>query len=128
MLQRVLPCGGRVASVMTRATFAFEIDGLRPRPGLWSRAARPDVSKRTDHSETRLGVVFRRSATTSTPTPASRSRMMLARSLSRAPMVLDPKFFHDIRLSVQSLDWPRHPSNPPCKSHRKRILVDICDP
>src|ERR1700757_3774982 len=89
MLQRVLPCGGRVASVMTRATFAFEIDGLRPRPGLSSRAARPDVSKHTDHSETRLGVVFRRSPPTSTPTPASRSRMMLALSLSRAPMVLD---------------------------------------
>src|SRR5208283_3533826 len=39
MLQQVLPVGGRVASVITRATFPAGIDAFRPRPGRSSRPA-----------------------------------------------------------------------------------------
>ena len=89
ILQRLLPCGGRVASVMTRATFAAEIEALRPRPGSSASPSRPDLAKRVDHIETRFDVVLSRSATASTPRPSMRSRMMLARSRSRIPIVVD---------------------------------------
>ena len=88
-LQRLLPGGGRVASVMTRATFAAAIEVLRPRPGRSARPSRPDLAKRPDHVETRFAAVLSRSATASTPRPSSRSRMMLARSRSRTPIVAD---------------------------------------
>jgi hypothetical protein len=89
ILQRLLPGGGRVASVMTRATFAAEIEALRPRPGSSASPSRPDLAKRVDHMETRFEVVLSRSATASTPSPSMRSRMMLARSPSRIPIVVD---------------------------------------
>src|SRR5690242_21793741 len=65
ILQRLLPSGGRVASVMTRATFAGAIEALRPRPGSSASPSRPDPAKRVDHMETRLEVVLSRSATRS---------------------------------------------------------------
>jgi hypothetical protein len=56
-LQRVRISGGRVASVITRATFAAGIECLRRRPILSSSPARPRSSKRFDLIETRFGVV-----------------------------------------------------------------------
>ena len=88
ILQRVLPSGGRIASVTTRASVGAESDALRPRPGLSSRPARPALSNRFDHIDTRFGVVFSCAATASTPTPSSRRRMISARWRSRTPIVV----------------------------------------
>src|SRR5688572_31826814 len=53
-LQRVLGFGGRVASVMTRATLASGSEGRRPRPVSSSRPSKPCCSNRFVHVETRL--------------------------------------------------------------------------
>src|SRR3954462_1342440 len=84
MLHRRLPAGGRGAAVTTRATFAAGIDALRPRPGLSASPSKPDASKRTHPSDTRLGVVLSCPATASTPPPASRRRIISA-ALAIAP-------------------------------------------
>jgi hypothetical protein len=86
-LQRLQPFGGRVTSPTTRATFASDMEGRRPRPGLSSRPARPWFSKRFDQVETRFAVVPSSSATVSTLTPFMRSRMIDARSCSRTVLV-----------------------------------------
>src|ERR1700724_286356 len=108
MLQRVLPCGGRVASVTTRATFEFEIDGLRPRPGLSSRPARPDVSKRPDHRGNALGRCFQPlsnslDADAVEPQQNDVGAFLVSRTDGGRPRPAT-KFFRDIPLRVQSLD------------------------
>jgi transposase len=89
IFQRLLPGGGPVASVMTRATIAAAIEALRRRPGLSASPSRPDPAKREDYIETRLGVVLSRSATASTPRSSTRSRVMLPHSRSRTPIAKD---------------------------------------
>ena len=76
---------------------------------------------------------------------ATRARLILERILAPSPQQNDvgaflvsradggrprpaTKFFRDIPLRVQSLDGPRHPSNPPPNQIARQILVDICDP
>jgi hypothetical protein len=87
-LQRVLGFGGRVASVMTRATLASGSEGLRPRPGSSSRPSKPCRSNRFVHVETRLGVVPSFSAAAVTDSPSSRASTISARSRSRTVLVL----------------------------------------
>jgi hypothetical protein len=74
-LQRVRPLRGRVTSVMTFATSSSGRDGFWPLPALSSSPARPDVSKRDDHSQTVLGEVFSRPATSPMLTPSSGCRL-----------------------------------------------------
>jgi hypothetical protein len=85
-LQRRRPLGGRVASEMTRATLFSGSEGLRPRPTLSVRPARPDRSKRDDQIETVRVDVFIRAATSLILTPFRRSRMIPARKRSRCSL------------------------------------------
>jgi hypothetical protein len=74
---------------------------------------------------------FSRAAAAATPTPSSRSKMMLARSMSRAPMVVD----RDRRRSslttsgaaCSRLIGRAIPAILPANHSARQILVDICD-
>ena len=82
-LQRLRLFGGRVTSVMTRATLASGKDGLRPCPPLSARPSSPAFSNRDDQIETVRIDVLMRAATSSIFIPSRRSRMILARNRSR---------------------------------------------
>src|SRR3954452_21376779 len=128
MLHRRLPVGGRVASVTTRATFAAGIDALRPRPGLSASPSKPDASKRTHHSDTRLGVVL--SCNGLDPNAVEPAQDYLGAlaiahpdgGRARPP----PKLRDDLGIRIQLLDRPWHLSNPPRDETTRSMLVGIC--
>jgi hypothetical protein len=72
----------------------------------------------------------RRSAAAVTLTPLSRARtipapLALAHRAGRRTRAA-PQFIDNLRLRLDALDWPCHPSDPPRKSSATQILVDIC--
>lgn len=126
MLQRLLPGGGRVASVMTRATFAAAIEALRPRPGRSVRPSMPDLAKRPDHVETRCGVhPFGDGFDTEAVEPKQDDVGALAiPQADRGRLRPASEFTHNAGLSLQSLDRSCHPIVPD-GSPTRGILVDI---
>ncbi len=86
-LQRLLPEGGWVTRVMTCSIFSAGREGLRPLPGASFKPSMPCSMKRRVHFETQTWLTPISSATSSCFLPSARSKIILARRLSRFDVV-----------------------------------------